>query len=360
MATLPWLFPGKRLPRNGANPPASQENASTPLSPPVASRIMARFLGVKLPLYATRRAAAEPYARPPSDAAASSFIALTVAICACSLAVPRRSPREQFDPLGTVFLVVRHRSFRLWLVQLFCAVPCGQVPQLTDAADIEAGEILWQYLGEMEHVSVVRASCPRINGYRLTNVIEIDDQADDDVDDEDAVDGEQNENHEDEEDYQPDFCFDVDPDDSFFGDRDEDSSDTTSGRLLGFSNRLGGPDRYTFRDTVGAKRAHDESDKALLGDPARSASGMGGSIFEMMMLFREERDRKAEDRRDEEDKRRREENTAREARYMTEKADAEELRHQDKMEDRARRDKEDARARTQEMLLLIGALTMKS
>ncbi|GMF19470.1 unnamed protein product [Phytophthora fragariaefolia] len=35
------------------------------------------------------------------------------------------------------------------------------------AEDIEAGEILGQYLGEMEHVSASRSNRPRNNGYRL-------------------------------------------------------------------------------------------------------------------------------------------------------------------------------------------------
>ncbi|EGZ17965.1 hypothetical protein PHYSODRAFT_502417, partial [Phytophthora sojae] len=35
------------------------------------------------------------------------------------------------------------------------------------AEDISAGEVLGQYLGEIEHVSVSRANRPRNNGYRL-------------------------------------------------------------------------------------------------------------------------------------------------------------------------------------------------
>ncbi|KAG3128605.1 hypothetical protein PI124_g22106 [Phytophthora idaei] len=52
---------------------------------------------------------------------------------------------------------------------------------------------------------------------------------------------------------------------------------------------------------------------------------------------------------------------AEEERLLAEKAEAEERRRQDKleMEERTRRDREDARARIQELLLLIGALTKK-
>ncbi|KAG3126842.1 hypothetical protein PI124_g22305 [Phytophthora idaei] len=62
-----------------------------------------------------------------------------------------------------------------------------------------------------------------------------------------------------------------------------------------------------------------------------------------------------------EDQRRRDEMSAREARYLVEKAEAEERRRQEKLEleDRARRDKEEARARVQEMMLFIGALAKK-
>ncbi|KAE8958336.1 hypothetical protein PF005_g27193 [Phytophthora fragariae] len=71
---------------------------------------------------------------------------------------------------------------------------------------------------------------------------------------------------------------------------------------------------------------------------------MRGSFLEMLLVLREESERKAE------------------ARLLEEKADAEARRREDKLEreDRARRDREEARARTQDLLLLIGALTKKA
>ncbi|EGZ08035.1 hypothetical protein PHYSODRAFT_526976 [Phytophthora sojae] len=96
-------------------------------------------------------------------------------------------------------------AFRL--VHVLVAVPCGYLPKLTDAdflqrqvlaygghcgngieesnkvflarnmltrslavvasENIEDGEVIGQYLGELEHVSAVRVNRPRNNGYRL-------------------------------------------------------------------------------------------------------------------------------------------------------------------------------------------------
>ncbi|EGZ11868.1 hypothetical protein PHYSODRAFT_250536 [Phytophthora sojae] len=151
-------------------------------------------------------------------------------------------------------------------------------------------------------------------------------------------------------------------------------------KLANSSNRLGGGNLADFRDTVGRKRAYEELTEASyakakraraakattalkkrLSDLERSASRMGGNLFEMMLVMREENERKAEARRMEEEQRRRDELAAREARYLADKAEAVERRRQEKVEieERARRDKEEARARTQELMLLIGALTKK-
>ncbi|KAE9183935.1 hypothetical protein PF004_g23802 [Phytophthora fragariae] len=94
----------------------------------------------------------------------------------------------------------------------------------------------------------------------------------------------------------------------------------------------------------------------------KASESMGGSILELMLVMREENERKAETRRMEEEQRRRDELATREARYLTEKAEAEERRMQQKLEseERARRDKEEARARSQELVLLISALTKKT
>ncbi|KAG3168062.1 hypothetical protein PI124_g3149 [Phytophthora idaei] len=154
--------------------------------------------------------------------------------------------------------------------------------------------------------------------------------------------------------------------------------------LLDYSCRLGGSELYSFRDTVGAKRAQDDEDsdmaeasfakvkrvravkaiavlKKKLTEVQGTTNAMGFSMFEILLLLREENERKAEARCEEEDRRRREENIAREARIAAEKADAEERHRQDKidMDERARRDKKDVRARTQELVLLIGTLSKK-
>ncbi|KAG6587206.1 uncharacterized protein IUM83_02843 [Phytophthora cinnamomi] len=168
----------------------------------------------------------------------------------------------------------------------------------------------------------------------------------------------------------------------------------TEKRYATSSNRLGGINLAEFRDTMGRKRAADEDEelaeascaktkrvkamrataelKKRLSDLESSSSNMVGTMFEMLLVIREENERKAELRRADEDQRRRDDQTAREARYLADKAEAEERcrhekqeaeerRRQEKQEaeERARRDKEDARARTQELLLILGALTKK-
>ncbi|KAE9013191.1 hypothetical protein PR003_g15915 [Phytophthora rubi] len=162
--------------------------------------------------------------------------------------------------------------------------------------------------------------------------------------------------------------------------RDEEEARRYSS-LQSSSNRLGGTDLYAFRDSVGAKRAGGEDDreasfakakciramktttvlKQRLSDLENSSGNSGSNVFEMMLLFREENERKSKARRGEEDQRRRDELAAREARALADKSEAEERRRQDKLEldERIRREKEDTRARTQEMLLLIGAIFKK-
>ncbi|KAG3015114.1 hypothetical protein PC121_g13797 [Phytophthora cactorum] len=111
--------------------------------------------------------------------------------------------REQYNPLGAVFLDVQH--FRSCgcaspcragtcansLMQLYCNINCcpygGQCGNglvesdkvylarnvqpralgVVAAETIEAGEVLGQYLGELEHVSLLRAKRPTNMGYRL-------------------------------------------------------------------------------------------------------------------------------------------------------------------------------------------------
>ncbi|KUF82372.1 hypothetical protein AM587_10002454 [Phytophthora nicotianae] len=143
-------------------------------------------------------------------------------------------------------------------------------------------------------------------------------------------------------------------------------------------------DLTSFRDTVITKRGTEGDKETLEASYAKakriramkttaalktkldglenSANGMGDGILKTILLLREENERKAETRRAEEEQRRRDNAAAREARLQVEKIEAEERRRQDKMEmeERARRDREVAQARTQELMLLIGAITKKA
>ncbi|GMF55108.1 unnamed protein product [Phytophthora fragariaefolia] len=138
------------------------------------------------------------------------------------------------------------------------------------------------------------------------------------------------------------------------------------------SNRLGGTDLTSFRGAIGTKRAFEEDKETLEASFAKAkrkgamktttalknklaglesiTNTMCGSIMETILLLREENEKKAKSRRADEEKRRREE-----------RAEAEERRRPDKleMEERARCDREEARARTQEFLILIGAMKKK-
>ncbi|KAG3117599.1 hypothetical protein PI124_g10472 [Phytophthora idaei] len=149
------------------------------------------------------------------------------------------------------------------------------------------------------------------------------------------------------------------------------------------SNRLGGRELAELRGTLGRKRAVEEDDelveasyakanrvitakatatlKQRLDNIENTSGNMGGIDFEMILIMREENERRVEARRMDEDQRRRDEISAREARHLVEKAETEERRRQEKLEleDRARRDKEEARARIQVMMLFIGALAKK-
>ncbi|GMF34347.1 unnamed protein product [Phytophthora fragariaefolia] len=156
--------------------------------------------------------------------------------------------------------------------------------------------------------------------------------------------------------------------------------------LQSSSNRLGGGNLYAFRDSVGSKRARDDEDqdqaevsfakakrlralktttalKNKLADLENAGSNLGRSTLEMLLLFREESERKSEARRIEEEARRRDEAAAKEACLEAEKVEVEvaERRRQEKVEaeERARRGKDDARARMQDMLVLISAIFKK-
>jgi hypothetical protein len=147
-------------------------------------------------------------------------------------------------------------------------------------------------------------------------------------------------------------------------------------KLSNSSNRLGGGNLAEFRDSIGRKRALEEDEdlreasyakvkrvratkattvmKKCMSDLESALSSMGSSVFKMMVMMREESERKAEARRVDEEQRRRDEMAAREAGYLANKEEAAERRHQEKleMEERARRDKVETCARTQELMLL--------
>ncbi|KAF1790825.1 hypothetical protein GQ600_27782 [Phytophthora cactorum] len=154
--------------------------------------------------------------------------------------------------------------------------------------------------------------------------------------------------------------------------------------LQTFSNRLGGTNLTTFRDaTSGVKRVLEPDSNTLEDSFAKAkrmramkttsaliskldmvetpASNMRVSILETILLLREENERKAELRRAEENQRHMDELAAREAHRIAEKAEADERRRAENLEieDRARRDREEARARTQELVMQIGALTKR-
>ncbi|ETI42969.1 hypothetical protein L914_11532, partial [Phytophthora nicotianae] len=153
-----------------------------------------------------------------------------------------------------------------------------------------------------------------------------------------------------------------------------------SRQYLSSSNRLGGGNLAVFRNTVGRKRDADDDDdlaeasyakvkrvkaskattqlKKRLNDLETGPSAIGSAIVELMILTRDESDRRGEARRAEEEQCRHDDVSTREARYHSERLEAEERRRQEKleMEERARRDKEEARARSRELMFFIGAL----
>ncbi|GMF26154.1 unnamed protein product [Phytophthora fragariaefolia] len=154
--------------------------------------------------------------------------------------------------------------------------------------------------------------------------------------------------------------------------------------LQSSSNRLGGGNLYVFRDSVGSKRASDDEGqdqadvsfakakrlralktttalKNKLVDLENAGSNLISSTLEMLLIFREESERKSEARRIEEEARRRDEAAAKEARLQADKLEASGRCHQEKLEaeESVRRDKDEARARMQDMLVLIGATFKK-
>ncbi|KAE9125170.1 hypothetical protein PF010_g5721 [Phytophthora fragariae] len=148
----------------------------------------------------------------------------------------------------------------------------------------------------------------------------------------------------------------------------------TKPEMQNFSNRLGGQDLTTFRDTVRAKRDLEDDKETLeagfakakriramrmstalktkLASVEGAACSMGGRLLSSFVKKNERKseERRAEEkkrRRAEEKKRRREEIATREARYLADKAEAAESRHQEKLEreERAHRDRNESRAR---------------
>ncbi|ETM35256.1 hypothetical protein L914_17806 [Phytophthora nicotianae] len=166
-----------------------------------------------------RRAAASPYSRPRSKPQRTRGLVEAVPLLTPltsrpasrfdDVFEPARWPcgvahlREQFNPLATVFPAVPHSGLcgcwnrcradtcRNARMHVFCNVNCcpyegkcgngleesskvflgrnRRTGRLCVVAgeDIQAGEVLGQYLGLKEHVSVSRADRPRNGGYRL-------------------------------------------------------------------------------------------------------------------------------------------------------------------------------------------------
>ncbi|ETP40083.1 hypothetical protein F442_12544, partial [Phytophthora nicotianae P10297] len=96
-------------------------------------------------------------------------------------------------------------------------------------------------------------------------------------------------------------------------------------------------------------------------DLENTSGAMGINIVELMILMREDTERRDEVRRAEKEQRRCDDILAREMRYNAEKKKAEERRRQEKLEteERSRRDKEEACARSQELMPFISALVKK-
>ncbi|KAE8970347.1 hypothetical protein PR003_g27912 [Phytophthora rubi] len=72
--------------------------------------------------------------------------------------------------------------------------------------------------------------------------------------------------------------------------------------------------------------------KTKLASLEAAANNTGGSLLETILLIREENECKAEGRRAEEEKRHRGEVAAQEARYLADKAEAQERRREEKLE----------------------------
>ncbi|GMF68163.1 unnamed protein product [Phytophthora fragariaefolia] len=131
-------------------------------------------------------------------------------------------------------------------------------------------------------------------------------------------------------------------------------------KLQTFSNRLGGADLSSFRDTVNVKRAREGDKDTVEASYAKSKRIRAMKATTALRSKLDSLENSASSMRGKQ--RRRDEKTANEARLIEGKAEAEARRREEKLEreDRARRDREDALARTQELLLLIGALTKKA
>ncbi|KAE9216017.1 hypothetical protein PF004_g14578 [Phytophthora fragariae] len=112
-------------------------------------------------------------------------------------------------------------------------------------------------------------------------------------------------------------------------------------KLPNFSNRLDGQGLTTFRDTVGGLEEDKETMEASFAKAKRiralgtsmalktklaslvaAANNTGESLLEPILLLHEENECKAEERRAEEEKHRRAEVAAQEARYLADKAEA--------------------------------------
>ncbi|TYZ62840.1 hypothetical protein PybrP1_009014 [[Pythium] brassicae (nom. inval.)] len=138
------------------------------------------------------------------------------------------------------------------------------------------------------------------------------------------------------------------------------ASDRLGGDDVGTEETTSTPISFTKAKRLRAELAARNMKQQLMSIEAVASRG-SPELMQVMMFTRDEVDRKADARREEAVQRRQAELLKKEERRRAEREERENKRRIDKEEggERRRQDKEDARARAQEMLLLISALTKK-
>ncbi|KUF96957.1 Myosin-J heavy chain [Phytophthora nicotianae] len=350
--------------------------------------------------------------------------------------------RAQYKPTGLVFPAVPHYGWcdcsepcrvgacRNSLMQLYCTPSCcpydakcgnsleestkvylarnTRTLQLSVVAaeDIDAGEVLGQYLGEFEHVSVDPARRPRNEGFRLmmtqrperpshpirvaVNAAEmgglmrfVNHSCSPVAQFVEVANGRRTtvivattevvrEGEEITVDYGGDLWFakeikqsidDKASVEEMDDGADVDAQEEEEGRsrrtaeskgYISTPNRLGGGNLAAFRETIDRKRGADDDDDLHEASYAKVKRVKATKAAAHLK-------KRDEVRRAEEEQRRCDDILAREMRYNAEKKKAEERRRQEKLEteERSRRDKEEACARSQELMPFISALVKK-